>query len=61
MSKTEQRQLDELLIIAEEESTMNDWEKEFIESLDRTCRDRDLSEKRAECFDRIVSKHLRGE
>lgn len=61
MTKTEQRQLDELIQIAEErDSPLNDWEQEFVVSLDGK-RDRDLSEKQGEAFDRLVRKHLKGD
>jgi hypothetical protein len=59
MSRHEQGQLDSLLAIAEErDSPLSDWEKEFVTSLDDR-RDRDMSPKQAEVFDRLVEKHLR--
>ena len=61
MTKTEQRQLDELRAIAEEDGTpLSDWEHEFVVSLDAR-RDRDLTEKQGEVFDRLVRKHLKGD
>lgn len=61
MTPTERRQLDALIEIAEErDSPLNDWEKEFVMSLDGK-RDRELSEKQGEVFDRLVRKHLKGE
>ena len=60
MTRTEQQQLDELLAIAEEDRTpLTDWEREFLESLD-DWRERDLTDKQADVFDRLVTKHLRG-
>lgn len=59
MTRTELGQLDSLLEIAEEDDTpLSEWEVEFVQSLDGK-RERPLSEKQAECFDRIVDKHLR--
>ena len=58
MTLTEQRQLDSLVEIAEEdESPLSDWEKEFVTSLDgrREC---ELTMKQADVFDRLVKKHL---
>lgn len=61
MTHTEQRQLDLLIEIAEERnSPLSDWEKEFVMSLDGRC-ERELSEKQANVFDRLVTKHLKGE
>lgn len=61
MTRTEQKQLDELRLIAEEDnSPLSDWELEFVDSLDGQ-RERDLSPKQLECFDRLVAKHLRGD
>lgn len=61
MTAVEKRQLDELLVIAEEDGTMTEWEQEFVRSLDAHRRDSDLSWKQADVFDRLIRKHLRGE
>lgn len=62
MTKTERAQLDELLSIAEErDCPLTDWEREFLRSLDAGWRDRDMTPRQADCFDRIVDKHLRGD
>lgn len=61
MTRTEQAQLDELLEIAEEDdSPLSAWEQEFLTSLDGR-RERDMTEKQADVFDRLVAKHLRGD
>jgi hypothetical protein len=60
MTKHEQRQLDELLEIAEEEETpLKERDVEFVQGLDGK-RDRDLSEKQLKWFDDLVDRHLRG-
>ena len=54
MTKPELGQLDELLSIRDEDDTpLTEWEADFIASLDGR-RDRQLTEKQAECFDRSV-------
>lgn len=61
MTQTELRQLDALLEIAEENNTpLTAWEVEFLHSLDGR-RERELSEKQADVFDRLVAKHLKGD
>lgn len=59
MSPTEQKQLDELLEIAEEDRTpLRERDIEFLQSLDGR-RDRKMSDKQADWFDDLVQKHLR--
>ena len=61
MTATECKQLDILIDIAEErDSPLSDWERDFVVSLDHRRR-WPLSEKQAECFDRLIDKHLRGD
>lgn len=61
MTKTECARLDELIVIAEEsDSPLSDWEREFVISLDGR-RERDMTGKQADVFDRLVRKHLLGE
>lgn len=61
MSQTERKQLDELLRIAKEsDSPLSEWEADFVTSLDER-RDRVLTGKQADVFDRLVAKHLCGD
>lgn len=62
MSEIELRRLDELLAMTEEKdgSPFTTWETEFLFSLDGR-RERKMSDKQADIFDRLVSKHLRGD
>jgi hypothetical protein len=60
VTTTEQRQLDALLEIADEDDTpLRENAVNFLRSLDGK-RDRELSEKQAKWFDDLVDKHLRG-
>ena len=62
MSPTENKQLDTLLEIAQEDDTpLRDKDIEFIESLDAKRRELPLSDKQATWFDDLVEKHIRGE
>jgi hypothetical protein len=61
MSLTELKQLDNLIEIAEEDdSPLSEWERDFVMSLDGQ-RHRSLSDKQATVFERLISKHLRGD
>lgn len=58
MTVAEQGRLDALLAIADEEdSPLRERDIEFLQSLDHR-RDRDLSDKQADWFDNLVSRHL---
>ena len=61
MSPEELSQLDELVEIAgEEDCPLSGWEVGFVQSLDER-RNFKMSEKQADVFDRLVTKHLKGE
>lgn len=58
MTATECKQLDILIDIAEErDSPLSDWERDFVVSLDHRRR-WPLSEKQAECFDRLIANQI---
>jgi len=60
MTRIEQKQLDLLVLMSEEPNTLNDWEKEFVESLDGNYREKDLTPNQSDCFDKLVDKYLRS-
>jgi hypothetical protein len=59
MTDREKLQLEDLLKIAEEDdSPLNDWEKEFLEALESRSHFT-MTEKQANVFERLVAKHLK--
>lgn len=61
MTVNERGELDELLKIAEERPCpLTEWERDFVLSLDAR-RDRPLTPRQGEVFDRLCDKHLLGE
>lgn len=62
MTKRELEHLDTLLKIArEDKSPLTEWEQGFVESLNDRFRDRNLSERQAVTFDKLVDAHILGD